>query len=61
MWRRRMTWRAVAATTLRITFLYRNKTRKSISNRSMILKGEKSPVVVSRVKWSYCTLKRSSL
>jgi hypothetical protein len=60
MWRWRMTWRALAATTLRITFLYRDETRKSISNRSIILKGEKSLVVVSRVKGSYYTIKRGS-
>jgi hypothetical protein len=42
-------------------FLYRNETRKSISNRSIILKGEKSPVVVSRVEGSYYTIKKGSL
>ena len=61
MWRWRMSWRALAATTLRKTFWYRNETRKSISNRSTILKGEKSLVVVPRVKRSYYTIKRGSL
>jgi hypothetical protein len=60
MWRWRMTWRALAVTTLRKTFLYHNETQKSISNRSIILKGEKSPVVVSRVRGSYYTIKRGS-
>jgi hypothetical protein len=50
MWRWRISWRALAATTLRKTFLYRNETQKSISNHSIILKGEKSQVVVPRVK-----------
>jgi hypothetical protein len=53
MWQWRMSWRALAATILRKAFLYRNETRKSISNRFIILKGEKSPVVVPRVKGSY--------
>lgn len=65
MWRWRMLWCALAATTLRKTFLYRNKTRnktrKSISNRSIILKGEKSRMVMPRVKESYYTIKRGSL
>lgn len=60
MWQWRMSWRALAATTLRKPFLYRNETRKSISNRSIILKGEKSPVVVPLVKGSYYTIKRGS-
>jgi hypothetical protein len=53
MWRRRITQRALAAITLRITFWYHDKTRKSISNRSMSLNGEKSLMVASRVKRSY--------
>jgi hypothetical protein len=61
MWRWRTSWRALAATTLRKTFLHYNKTQKSISDRSIILKGEKSLVVVSRVKGSYYTIKRGSL
>jgi hypothetical protein len=38
-----MTWRALAATTVRKTFLYRNETQKSISNCSIILKRRKEP------------------
>ena len=60
MWRWRMTWRALAATILRKTCLYRNETRKSIANRCIILKGEKGQVVVSRVEGSYYTIKRGS-
>jgi hypothetical protein len=47
--------------TLRKTFLYCIKTQKSISNRSIILKGEKSLVVVSQVEESYYPIKRGSL
>jgi hypothetical protein len=60
MWRWRMSWRALAATTLRKTFLYRIEIRESISNHYIILKGEKSPVVVPWVKGSYYTIKRGS-
>jgi hypothetical protein len=42
MWRWRMLWRALAVTTLRKIFLYRNETRKSIFNRFIIFKGEKA-------------------
>jgi phosphatidylserine decarboxylase len=58
MWRWRIIKRALAATILRKKKLYCNETRKSISNRSIILKGEKSPVVVSRVKGSYLYYKK---
>ncbi len=61
MWQWRMTWCALAAATLGITFLYRDETRKSISNRFSILKGKKSLVVVSQVEGSYYTIKRGSL
>jgi hypothetical protein len=61
MWRWHITYRPVAATTLRITFWYSDIIRKSISNRSIILKGKKIPVVVSRVNGCYYTIKRSTL
>ena len=56
-----MIWHALVTIILRKTFLYYNKTRKSISNRSIILKSKKSLVVVPRVKGSYYTIKRGSL
>ena len=61
MWRWRMTWRALAAITLRIAFSHRDKTRRSISNRFISLKGEKSLMVVSWVEGSYQTIIRGSL
>lgn len=57
MWKRRMTQSDTPATRLRMTSQYRSESRKSISNRSMGLKGEKSWIVVLPVECSYYTMK----
>ena len=53
MWRQRMRQRGLAATTLSITFQYRDETQKSTTNRSISLNGKKSLMVASRVERSY--------
>ena len=61
MWQWRITWRALAATTLRIPFQYRDKIRRSISNRSTGLKGEKYLIVGLQIEGSYYNIKGGSL
>jgi hypothetical protein len=52
-----MTKSATAATRLRMTSQHRGESRKSISSRSMSLKGEKSWVVVLQVEGLYYAIK----
>jgi len=61
MWRRRITWRALAATTMILTFQYRDNTRKSISIVLLVYKVGKLDGSVANRRVSYSVKGRPSV